>query len=103
MPQLNRDVFCLIIDKLHNDKKTLSTCLLVNRTFCKITVPIFWEDPWKFLRLQKENKKIILNVIISHLSDESKNYLSKHNLLINSYQKPLFNYISFCRHLNFHL
>ncbi|GES74645.1 hypothetical protein GLOIN_2v1881647 [Rhizophagus clarus] len=39
---------------------------------------------------------------MSHLSDESKNNLKNKdvNLLTNTYQKPLFDYISFCRHLN---
>src|SRR6266542_3052331 len=66
-------------------------------------IPILWNDPWKFLKQDwEERKKKLLKVIISHLSDKSRNILSQYifNILINSYQKPLFNYISFCKHLD---
>ncbi|PKY61284.1 hypothetical protein RhiirA4_550909 [Rhizophagus irregularis] len=101
MSVLNRDVLYLIIKELQNDKKALVSCLLVNKMFCETTVPILWENPWKFLTLLEKYKKMLLKVIISHLSDESRNNLNKQNLLINSYQRPLFNYIGFCKHLNF--
>lgn len=101
MTILNRDVFYLIIEELRNDKKTLISCLSVNKTFCEITVPILWKNPWKFLKLEKKYKKLLLNVIISHFSDETKNYLRQCDSLIYLYERPLFNYISFCKHLNF--
>ncbi len=98
MPELIRDVLYLIFKELQDDDKTLCSCLLVNKTFCEIIIPILWKNPWKFIK--KEKEKFLLNVIISHLSDESKNYLSQHNFLINSYHRPLFDYINFCKHLN---
>ncbi|RIA89497.1 hypothetical protein C1645_824747 [Glomus cerebriforme] len=92
----------VMIYKFQDDKKTLYSCLLVNRTLSEIIIPILWKNPWKFLKRGKE--KLLLGVIILHLSDESKNNLNQNinlfNLLTKSYQKPLFNYISFCRHLN---
>src|SRR6266498_3169091 len=98
MFKLNRDVLYLILKELQNDEKTLCSCLTVNKTWCEIIIPILWRDPWKYLK----GEKLLLNLIISHLSDESKN-----NLIIqgvdfstNFYQRPLFDYISFCRHLN---
>ncbi|EXX53059.1 uncharacterized protein OCT59_029381 [Rhizophagus irregularis] len=94
MCKLNRDILYLIFKELQDDKKTLISCLTVNKIWCETTVPILWKNPWKFLK----GKKLLLNVIISHLSDESRNSLSI-NYLIN-YQKPFFNYIRFCRHLN---
>ncbi|RIA80098.1 hypothetical protein C1645_882354 [Glomus cerebriforme] len=109
MPKLNGDILYLIFQELQDDEKTLySSCLSVNKIWCEIIIPILWKDPWKFLKEGKE--KLLLNVIISHLSDESKNNYSSQNinpfnlfnLFTKSYQKPLFNYISFCRHLNLH-
>src|SRR5947207_10467223 len=98
MFKLNRDVLYLIFKELQNDKKTLLSCLIVNKTWCETTIPILWRDPWKYL----EGKKLLLNVIISHLSDESRDNLKSQGIdfLTNPYQRPLFNYISFCRHLN---
>src|SRR5438034_4068147 len=102
MSKLNRDVLYFIFESFQDDKKTLHTCLLINKTWCEIIVPILWRNPWKFLK--KEKEKMLFNIIISHLSDELKNNLkiqsNNNNILINSYKRPLFNYIRFCRHLN---
>jgi hypothetical protein len=102
MSKLNRDVLYLILQELQDDKNSLHSCLLVNKTCCEIIIPILWKDPWKFLK--NEKMKLLLNVIISHLSNESKKNLLNRGiddfLLTNSYNKPLFNYISFCKHLN---
>src|SRR6266536_2427195 len=102
MSKLNRDVIYLIFQNLQDDKNSLYSCLLVNKTWCEIIIPILWKNPWKYLR--RGNDKLLLKVIISHLSDESKNDLSQEiNFLkgsYESYQKPLFDYISFCRYLN---
>jgi hypothetical protein len=44
----------------------------------------------------------LLDLIISHLSNESKDNLMSQciHFSTNSYKKPLFNYINFCKHLN---
>ena len=100
MFKLNRDVLYLIFKKLQNDKKTLFSCLTVNKTWCEIIIPILWRDPWKCL--EGKESLVLLKVIISHLSDESRDNLKGQGVdfLINPYQRPLFDYISFCRHLN---
>src|SRR6266536_605332 len=104
MFKLNRDVLYLIFKELQDtSEKTLYSCLLVNKTWCEIIIPILWKDPWKFLKkdLGHRKKKLLLNVLLFHLSDELRNDLNQHfSFLTNSYQKPLFDYISFCRHLN---
>ncbi|GES74746.1 hypothetical protein GLOIN_2v1785437 [Rhizophagus clarus] len=96
MTDLNRDILYLIFQRFQNDKKTLLLCLLVNKTWCEVIIPILWKNPWKYL---KKKKKLLLNVIVSHLSNESKNDLMSQGIdfLINCYQRPLFDYISFYR------
>jgi hypothetical protein len=100
MTKLNRDVLYLIFEELQDDKKTLYSCLLVNKIYCEIIIPILWKNPW--YRLKPINEKTLLNVIISHLSDESKSKLINQgiNFLSTLHQRPLFDYISFCKHLN---
>src|SRR6185437_489975 len=98
MHKLNEDTFHLIFEEfeLH---ELFRSCLLVNKTWCKIIIPALWKDPWKYLKKRRE--KLLLNVIISHLSDKMRNYLSqKIDFLKKPYKKPLFNYISFCKNLN---
>ncbi|PKK64102.1 hypothetical protein RhiirC2_787963 [Rhizophagus irregularis] len=97
MSKLNKDILYLIFEKLQDDKEALPSCLLINKTWCEMIIPILWKNPWKYLKRNKE--KILLNVIISHFSEESKNEL-KIKCIDISTQKPLFNYISFCKHLN---
>ncbi|PKY44874.1 hypothetical protein RhiirA4_542175 [Rhizophagus irregularis] len=97
MSKINRDIIYLILQELQDDKKSLYSCLTVNKTWSEIVIPILWKNPWKYLR--KGNETLLLNIIILHLSNESRNKLSKY-FNINSYQKPLFNYINFCKYLN---
>ncbi|CAB4444298.1 unnamed protein product [Rhizophagus irregularis] len=99
MIELNRDILYLILKKeLQDDKKALYSCLLVGKTRCEI-IPLLLKNPWKYLG--KGNEKLLSNIIILHLSDNSRNNLIQHlNYLGSLYQKPLFGYISFCKHLN---
>src|SRR3954454_13775995 len=98
MSKLNGDVLYLITRELQNDKNTLYSCLLVNKTWCEIIIPILWKNPWK-----DGNEKFLFNIIFSYLSDELMNKLRQdiNLVLTNSYKRPLFDYISFCKHLNF--
>src|SRR3954454_5283910 len=95
MSKLNSDVLYLIFQELQDYKKALHSCLLVNKSWCRTTIPLLWRDPWK-----EGDKKSLLNVIFSHLSDESKNSLKSQGFNFSYQQKPLFDYISYCRHLN---
>ncbi|PKY49511.1 hypothetical protein RhiirA4_465541 [Rhizophagus irregularis] len=103
MFHLNEDVLYLVLKELEFDRKTLYLCLTVNKTWCEIIIPILWKNPWKYLKGNQLKKKLLfINIIISHLSDASRNNLKslKVDILTNSYTKPLFNYISFCKYLN---
>ncbi|GBB99244.1 hypothetical protein RclHR1_03460013 [Rhizophagus clarus] len=100
MAKLNIDILYFVFEELQDDKKTLYSCLLTNRTCCEIIIPILWRNPWSQIILRKD--KSLLNVILSHLSYESKEKLKEQGIKLSriSYQKPLFDYISFCKHLN---
>src|SRR6266542_57890 len=93
---LNKDVLFLIFKELQNDSKSLYSCLLVNRTWCKIAVPILWKKPLKA-------KSTLFDVIFLHLSEESRDILKNigiDNIITETYRRPLFNYIKFWRYLN---
>ncbi|PKY46461.1 hypothetical protein RhiirA4_461324 [Rhizophagus irregularis] len=99
MSKLNKDVLILILEELENDIKSLYSCLLVNKTWCKIIVPILWKN---FLKNLKEEEKSI-NIILSHLSNEVKENLKDQGINLNSIilrQIPLFDYISFCKYFD---
>ncbi|GES74581.1 hypothetical protein GLOIN_2v1765889 [Rhizophagus clarus] len=100
--KLIRDIFYLILEELQDDKRTLYSSLTVNKTWWEIIIRILWKNPWKYITDEFKEFSFFV-IIISHLSDESKNNLKIQGIDLPtvSSQKLLFNYISFCRHLNF--
>src|SRR2546421_11124593 len=100
MSKLNKDVLHLILVELQNDRKFLYSCLLVNRTWCKTAVLILWKNP--LILCPTRNKRILFDVILLHLPEESRDILKNHgiDLFTELHQRPLFNYISFWKHLN---
>src|SRR5436190_17777286 len=103
MLKLNKDVLFLVIKELQNDRKSLHSCLLVDRTWCEITIPLLWKNPWKFCLIDSAGSILLFNVILSHLSEGSRENLKQKIDLFVARQQPLFNYISFCRYLNLYI
>ena len=100
MSKLNKDVLFLILVELQNDRKSLYSCLSVNRAWCETTVPILWKSP--LILCPAKNKSILFDIILLHLPEESRDILKNHeiDLFAKLHQHPLFNYISFWRYLN---
>ncbi|CAB4430531.1 unnamed protein product [Rhizophagus irregularis] len=108
---LNQDCLTLIIEKLYESKhNSLFSCLLVNRIWCRIVIPIIWKDPWFILsKINNEeiffkNSKLLLNIILLHLSKESRNYLENQGINIFNklnFQKNtlLFDYLTFSKYI----
>jgi hypothetical protein len=61
MSKLNEDVIFLILKELSGDRKSLYSCLLINRTWCEIAVLILWNNP--YCRTD-DAMKILFNVIL---------------------------------------
>src|SRR6266480_5383952 len=103
MPKLNKDIIFLILEELQNDRKSLYSCLMVNRTWCETTVPILWKNPLKFC--PTKDKRKLFNVMLLYLSEESRDILRNQEIDIFAelHQRPLFNYISFWRYLNLNI
>ena len=91
MLQLNIDVLVLIFKKLQ-DRKSLHSCILVNREWCCLVVPILWKE----YSYYDENESIFFNTILSFLPPFSKQFLSDNDIKLpstNLLKPPLFNYI----------
>jgi hypothetical protein len=99
MKILNLDCFNLILDELQLNESWLYSCLLVNKEWCRLVIPILWrEHSWDYNN--KESEKKIFNIILSCLPKSSKQFLFDNNINLPStiILKPLsFNYISFCK------
>ncbi|GBC03965.1 hypothetical protein RclHR1_05420009 [Rhizophagus clarus] len=106
MLELNKDVIFLILEELKDDQKSLYSCLLINKTWCETTVPILWKISGLHYPNDSNTKIKLLNVILLHLSEESRNTLKVQGiefLITKKYQRPTFNYISYWRYLNLYL
>jgi hypothetical protein len=109
MSKLNKDILCHIFQTLHETiisnlnnekkyKKSLHSCLLVNKLWCETIIPILWNYPYKYVY----KKNLLLNIIISHLSDNSIKLLKDKHIIETNFQKQQlsFNYVKFCNYLN---
>ncbi|GBC09117.1 hypothetical protein RclHR1_08610004 [Rhizophagus clarus] len=105
--RLNEDVLVLILEELRYDKKTLYSCLLVNRTWCEKTVSILWRFLGRYNSIDNVNSmNILFNVIIKHLSKESKDLLKNQGIELfkeTDQKKLLFDYINFWKCLDLQL
>src|SRR4051812_12989838 len=102
MEKLNIDCLILIFNELRADNKSLYSCLLVNKEWCHLVVPILWEKYPTFFYCNKSKEKLS-NVILSYLSSSSKQLLFENDINLPStiLSKPLtFDYISFCKFLD---
>src|ERR1041384_3358574 len=99
MSKLHKDIFFLLFEELQDDSKSLFSCLLVNRFWCEIAVPILWRNPWRF-NIDYKSKNSLFNIVALSLPDDIKEFLSSQGIkfpLTTLRQPFLFNYWSFCR------
>ncbi|GBC02807.1 hypothetical protein RclHR1_04830005 [Rhizophagus clarus] len=99
-PRVNLIPDCLleIFSYLKDDRKTLFSCIRVNRLWCRLAIPILWSTPFKYYS-QKYTYKII-NTYITCLNTQDKVILKKlglRNCIKNNHNnmKPLFYYPRF--------
>ena len=98
------EIILKVIKFLKDDTKTLHSCILVNRLWCKITIPILWSNTF---RMHKHNnkdslllEKQIISNYITEFSKESTTSLQIHGIILPFQRKTLFNYSTFLRHLD---
>ncbi|KAF0461853.1 hypothetical protein F8M41_000348 [Gigaspora margarita] len=99
MIKLPIECLLIIFNNFQNDSKSLYSCLLVNRYWCRIVVPILWRNIGEKLG----NRKLINTCLLS-LNAEEQVLLIPFKIFLSNYSKPLFEYTSYttsvCRYLN---
>ncbi|RIA79745.1 hypothetical protein C1645_840013, partial [Glomus cerebriforme] len=92
-----------IIQNFHNDINSLHSCILVNRIFCQIAIPLLWEDPFS-VKYRENLSYHFIDIYLLFLNDNDKikiiNQINFHKFDLNLY-KPLFHYPSLLKTLNF--
>ncbi|PKK63266.1 hypothetical protein RhiirC2_789147 [Rhizophagus irregularis] len=93
LPELMND----IIKYLQNDFSTLHSCILVNRLWCRLAIPLLWENPFS---IPTENYNFI-EFYLNNLNNDLRSKLNEYKINDNSLpSSTLFNYPSFIKYLN---
>ncbi|RIA84577.1 hypothetical protein C1645_879840 [Glomus cerebriforme] len=83
-----------IIQYFHRDYQTLHSCILVNRLWCRLAIPLLWEDPFS---IPTRNYHFI-EIYLHNLNEEDKTQLNKIGINNNIFPtNTLFNYPSFIK------
>ncbi|RIA80995.1 hypothetical protein C1645_837731 [Glomus cerebriforme] len=95
-----------IIQYFQNDYETLYSCILVNRLWCCLIIPLLWEDLFTIHKYSFQNYQFI-GIYLNNLSDEDKTKLNEYKIMNNinkdlfpKKSNTLFNYLSFIKCLN---
>jgi hypothetical protein len=102
MEKLNVDCIFLIFNELRADNSSLYSCLLVNKEWYHMVIPILW-GKFLYFKCEKSIEKFS-NTILSCLPTSSKQLLFDNNikLPLTTFSKPpTFNYVSLCKFLTF--
>ncbi|PKY60514.1 hypothetical protein RhiirA4_484321 [Rhizophagus irregularis] len=104
LPYLTDDCIYSILQYLQNDHSTLFKCLLVNRFWCRSTIPLLYANP--FAAITKKNYSITLTLIFCFDKAEILQLKKQLGLRkingINFYKKhnPLFEYPKYLENYN---
>jgi hypothetical protein len=95
LPELTEE----IIQYFLHDYKTLYSCILVNRLWCRLAIPLLWDDPFSFPHLAKNYH--FIEVYLYKLNDDDKIKLNEYGINSSSFpSSALFNYSRFIKHFN---
>ncbi|PKK64506.1 hypothetical protein RhiirC2_787380 [Rhizophagus irregularis] len=87
-----------VIRYFHYDYKTLHSCILVNRFWCRIAILLLWEDP--FSKKFPKNYRFI-EIYLHYLNDNDKAKLNDYEIDYHLFSSnTLFNYSRFIQRLD---
>ncbi|KAF0555491.1 hypothetical protein F8M41_017214 [Gigaspora margarita] len=90
MPELMEN----ILNNLNNEIYSLYSCALVSRHWCKMSIPILWQDPFSF-----NQSPLFISKYFSSLGEDEK-FSLKECGINTEFSKTLFDYARFLKVLN---
>ncbi|RIB15493.1 hypothetical protein C2G38_2093072 [Gigaspora rosea] len=96
MPELMEN----ILKHLNNEIYSLYSCALVNRHWCKMSIPILWQNPFSTI---KQRRSLFIPIYFSSLGEDEKLVIKEclKEFEINiEFTKPLFDYARFLKVLH---
>ncbi|GBC09561.1 hypothetical protein RclHR1_08990005 [Rhizophagus clarus] len=93
-----------IAQYLQNDYKTLMSCILVNRLWCRLIIPLLWENPFsviKNFRTNNKQKYRFIEIYLHDLNEDDKIQLKEYGVNYDLFpSNTLFNYPSFIKYFS---
>ncbi|CAG8547663.1 874_t:CDS:1 [Diversispora eburnea] len=91
-----------IIHFLETDYSSLHTCVLVNRSWCRIASPLLWRYPFSD-RLNNEQYRLI-PVYLGCLDPGTKEWVNEltHNFPPHALKSPMFHYVKYLRSFDYY-
>ncbi|GET54298.1 hypothetical protein GLOIN_2v1787706 [Rhizophagus irregularis DAOM 181602=DAOM 197198] len=65
-----------VIQYFRYDYKTLRSCILINRLWCRLAIPLLWEDPFS-IKFPKNYQ--FIEIYLRNLNDDYKTKLNEYN------------------------
>ncbi|CAI2169931.1 19578_t:CDS:2 [Funneliformis geosporum] len=88
---LSVECFEQVLIHFKNDPATLFKCLLVNRLWCRLSVPLLWSHPFEYHGFGEFAANII-QIYIACLPEDKRQILIDESLPVPETKSPLFNY-----------
>ncbi|CAB5179162.1 unnamed protein product [Rhizophagus irregularis] len=94
LPELTDD----IIQYFRDDIPTLRSCILVNKFWCQIAIPLLWKDPFS---MKNPKNFHFIEIYLQKINEKDKAQLSRCGISNNVFPtKTLFNYSNFIKCIN---
>ncbi|KAF0449621.1 hypothetical protein F8M41_002496 [Gigaspora margarita] len=90
MTALPLECYYAIFNNLRHNHKSLFSCALVSRHWCRIIIPILWNEPGYHFK-----DKRLIRILFLTLNAEEQTLLIPFNISLPSHQKTLFEYTSY--------
>ncbi|CAG8466950.1 7190_t:CDS:2 [Funneliformis caledonium] len=93
-----------IFKHIENDKSTLHSCLLVDRLWCRMIIPILWSRTFSLIQNSKNSSLFLTGTYLSFLNDEERQLYNHYPELYPTTKfEHLFNYPSFLKEFYYDL
>jgi hypothetical protein len=106
MDALPFEVISTIFVSSKDDPCCLFSCLLVNRTWTRLVVPILWTDPFAMCRTCRFRRRhtnlidTIINLLSKKLDEGVQNPWNRQQISSSKTKEPFFRYLSHIRRLD---
>ncbi|KAF0496471.1 f-box domain-containing protein [Gigaspora margarita] len=95
MIPLPNECYHIIFNNFRSDYKNLFSYALVNRQWCRIVIPILWNDPNHHFK-----DKRLIKIFLLTLNAEEQALLIPFKITLPNQSKPLFEYTSYITSVN---